>query len=130
MDVRRGVLRVVVATIVSIFVAVGVSTPAATAAVPIDVNLARAGAYTGWHVYTGSVLCTGSSPRYVVAYRPNGSSWLTTYRYGLQHVYVTPYASGWYWTWSSDQGWLVMRASDLTWSAIGCHVGGGRRISG
>ena len=47
------------------------------------------------------------------AYRWGGYIWTQTSRVGSSQIYIYPYSGGWRWTWSSDRGWLAMRASDV-----------------
>lgn len=72
--------------------------------------------YKGWALTFRNTTLMGlfdSNMTRLPAWRWTGNSWVRTSRMEGTRVYAWPFAGGYAWTWTSDSGWLAMRADNV-----------------
>jgi hypothetical protein len=82
---------------------------AAAAAAPAPLVVPSAVNYTGWAETRGSFAADVITD----AWAWTGSGWVRHVHHNYDTVWVTPYTTGWVWTWTPWDGWWAMRASDV-----------------
>lgn len=71
--------------------------------------------FVGWAIVGGARPACAATSIPAWEWNVGDAHWEQRARRSFELVYVEPFADGWAWTWSQQQGWLAMRA-DALWA--------------